>query len=103
MAAGDPGEHEQRQGIAGGRARGWERQQGAAVGTGRGMGTATMDCMGGFKGGHAEGCGLAEGTGKGMEDGRGDCRRDEHRDQGGDCSLMLLRQGADLTILPLYY
>ena len=69
--AGDPGEHEQRQG---GRARGWERQMGRARGRARGWRT---------------GKGMAEGTGKGMEDGRGDCRRDEHRDQGGD----LLRQG----------
>ena len=57
-------------GLRWGRAEGWGRQQWTAWGV--------------FKGGHAEGCGIAEGTGKGMEDGRGDCRRDEHRDQGGD-------------------
>ena len=82
MAAGDPGEHEQRQGIAGGRARGWERQQGAAVGTGRGMGTATMDCMGDMVKRRKTPGGIQGGTCGGIEDGLWDCRGDGQGDGG---------------------
>ena len=78
---------------------------GTSKGTEDGRGDARRDEHGdggrqeGRQEGRARGWRTAEATAGGMEDGRGDGRRDDHRDDGRGGSLMLFRQGADVSKL----